>query len=258
MELNNQGAVTAQLHGAVPRSLAQSCQSEEYLASVRAADFNGGESILYDDCPGVVDSFDRPADTWIDERKAYAAVMKQILAHGNQDKLQAVIKVNAHVDIHSGMGVHEEYLAQGNHLADSYAGAAEAIHPKADPEIEAATQLSINKNETVIRVIASTLPLWSYATRLAKRREGTATARPRAPRVPQEQWHRWKRTGDRWQCSTCRARMTKPSPARLRQRCPGLLDRLAPDAETSLGHDLAEFDTTGGDFTICRQCGYWA
>ena len=41
------------------------------------------------------------------------------------------------------------------------------------------------------------------------------------------------------------------------QKCPGLLDRLASNAETSLGHDLVEFETTGGDFTICRQCGYW-
>jgi hypothetical protein len=70
--------------------------------------------------------------------------------------------------------------------------------------------------------------------------------------------HMWKLRGDHWSCSVSRGytRTSILPKHRKRQRCKGLLDRLAKDAEFSLGHNLVEFCTPSGQFTICSTCGF--
>jgi len=109
--------------------------------------------------------------------------------------------------------------------------------------------------------MAALLPLWSFGGAAHKRavsekKEGEVGV---TLKVKEEELHKWEFRDTHWSCSICRGfTFTGTLPKnRKRQRCKGLADRLAKDAEFSLGHQLAEFVTPQGTFTICSLCGFY-
>jgi hypothetical protein len=152
------------------------------------------------------------------------------------------------------------FRAVGNDAADKFAKAATKIHPQ--PSVQMAESVKNLKVclETVLQIMAAVLPLWPFGgaahKRAAVEKSGEDVGAPL--KLKTEDLH-GDNQGDHWRCRVCRGfTATNILPkARKRQRCKGLRDRLAKDAEQSLGHQLVEFCTPQGPFTICSLCGFY-
>ena len=257
VEVNESAEVTACFFGAVSRAYPQTPQAAEYFAAVYAARAAAGPALLHDDCQNVVNDFGRPREQWLDEKRAYAGLMRIASEHDPYGELE-VSKVKAHVDFRALVG-RELFLAKGNDEADQFAGTAEKIHPNGDEAAGASINRSLRCAQAVVRVIAAVLPFWPFGQKTFSRR---AVNRPAADvgvkrRLEPSLKHNWVREAQRWRCTICRAWASFRgfSDKRRHERCAGLTDRLAHNSTSSLGHKLLEVDSLDGRFTICALCG---
>ena len=242
--------------GAVSAALPQTAQAAEYLGAAYTAYFARAGTKLYDDCKGVVDTFSLNRNLWDNERHAYSGVMRSVLSWDPDQNLAEVIKVKAHVDMVEGLSADEEFCAQGNHLADQWALKAETLHP-VDEEAWRVASAAVKEVQMIVETIGAVISLWPYTAKKAKRPK--PVKRVKAPKVAIQQRHKWVLGNERWHCTKCRAATrTEHMPThRRKQRCRGVLDRLAKDHEHNLNHSIVEFTALDGDFSICRKCGAW-
>ena len=239
----------------MPSHHPQTAQAAEFMAAALTPQICGPNTVLYDDCANVVKQFNKGADNWIDDTKVYAGLMKWAKLADRADNLTGLEKVPAHVDYKdTSLSPMERHHAYGNHMADWHANEAEKLHPK-DVEASAKAAEIIETAEAVLRVIAAVLAQWPMTTKQYKRLG--SEGRKETQRVPVADKHCWVREQDWWRCTTCRARTrTSTLPKRRSaEKCWGLRDRLARKGQQSLGHDVAEFVTCAGDFSICTRCG---
>ena len=255
VEIDHNDDVVAWVRGCVPSHHPQTAQAAEFMAAALTPQICGPNTVLYDDCANVVKQFNKGADNWIDDTKVYAGLMKWAKLADRADNLTGLEKVPAHVDYKdTSLSPMERHHAYGNHMADWHANEAEKLHPK-DVEASAKAAEIIETAEAVLRVIAAVLAQWPMTTKQYKRLG--SEGRKETQRVPVADKHCWVREQDWWRCTTCRARTrTSTLPKRRSaEKCWGLRDRLARKGQQSLGHDVAEFVTCAGDFSICTRCG---
>ena len=255
VEIDEDDTIVAYARGCVPRYLPQTAQAAEFMAAAFTPQVCGPNTVLHDDCENVVRQFNRPRSEWTDERKVYAGLMRWAVAAQNSSNLDSLMKVPAHVELSDpSLNPVERHKAKGNNLADWHANEAEKLHPK-DEAASKEAAATIKTAEAVLRVIAAVVAEWPMTVKQYKRLQ--TNGRKATKRVAAEDKHVWVREGTYWRCETCRGRTrTTVLPKRREaEKCWGLEDRLARRGEQPLGHDVAEFITAVGNFSICTRCG---
>ena len=260
-QVDADGKAISILKGAVPRDFPQTAQAAEFFAALYGVEAATGECRMFDGCQNVVDEFSKPRALQVEESKCYAGVMAMAAEKDiKNDKKIRFIKVEAHLREKKGLANligEEKFHAIGNDLADKLADEAEKLHPQPSEDLKTRVkQLEVDLKITV-NVMAAVLPLWPCSDRKCKRKDLTPKEVAGVPRVREADRHVWATVDDHKVCKNCRGRtrgLVIPKRRRT-ERCRGLLDRLAAEAETDLGHRLMEVDAMQGAFTICRDCG---
>ncbi len=239
----------------VPPPLPQTPQAAEFCVLAVAQRFAHptADACITSDCANVVAAYNGPPASAVRPGRAYAGIMREVLADASWRGRTSVRKVKAHVNIDTVHDQAERADVIDNDLADRAAKEAVTYHDQPTDVQKAELQARLRRARLVIRTVAKVTQAFppmpsERLQRPPRSREGASLHVPGA--------HQWVFNAGFWRCQVCMRMSLQPdlTNAMAQQRCDGPKTSLAAEAVTARGHLLAR---TEGQVQVlfCVRCG---
>ena len=249
-----------QVHSSGPvwDSLPQTPQAAEQVAIAVVSDLASSPVVFHSECLGAVRLANKPEPSHVAAEVRYAAVRRHALRRNGHEHVQQAEHTPAHrsVEVIQALSEPVKRIALGNKHVDEHANLACKCHPEPDQHRAKALDKESHRIETVLAVLAQTLPL--YLRLQLERRPMTHVGRTK--RIATGECLEWEYGGSTWRCMRCLVSGAAFSdggelPLNGSPGLPKVLQRVMARQE-SLGHQLQRCDTKDCKQSyFCTLCG---